>query len=362
MIEELVFLRTVNEQDLAMFPEDVKEKITSSKPLSRSDVKELVSHNLAYSVDAYKELFLPELYLSVIYSFGRNYFYRDRLTLQHPSVYYINLLKVAYCLACAISGKMNPNEAVFHEHSVQSNGLLYLLVDDHDISEDGTHKKKEREAHVVDLKNAITRYQELIDEKRRFFEMGMLKKTKDDTYSQLTCHLQIVKCYKALLSDTADKNHEQWFNDGVKACEKAYDALNGNDDQTKEHLVQYSKHMNVIAEFFRPSELSAKLAEKYDDDAATMFALEALVGLAEGFSKIGDFERSNNYLERCDSNESFLEFQRQHPRIQERIDTIRKHVKHRLGEFARFPCNHIVVFNSICYRSRGIGKIVPIGP
>ena len=366
MIEELVFLRTVNEQDLAMFPEEVKEKITSSKPLSRSDVKELVNHNLAYSVDAYKKLFLPELYLSVIYSFGRNYFYRDRLPLKHPSVYYIDLLKVAYCLARAISEKMNPDEAVFHEHSVQSNGLLPL------ISEDGTHKK-EREAHVEDLKHAITRYQELIREERRFFEMGILKKTKDDTYSQLKCYLQIVKCYKTLLSYTADEDHEQCIKDGVKACEdiskilQAYSALKSNADQTKEHLVYYSKHMNVIAEFYFSTkrekyigeaieifESSAKQAEKYDDDATTMFALEALVGLAECFSEIGEFERSNHYLERCDSKESFREFRKQHPRIQKRIDNIGKHVKHRPGEFARFPCNCIVVFNSICYRSRAV--------
>ncbi len=71
IIEELVFLRTVNKQDLSVFPEivkenqTVKEKFDSAEPLSPSDVSILVTHGVAYSVDQYRELFLPELYLSV---------------------------------------------------------------------------------------------------------------------------------------------------------------------------------------------------------------------------------------------------------------------------------------------------------
>jgi tetratricopeptide (TPR) repeat protein len=336
---ELVFWRTVNEQDLAMFPEEVKEnetvreKIRSSEPLSRSDVEELVKHGVAYSVDRYRELFLPELYLSVIYSFGRNYFYRDRTTLKHPRVYYIDLLKRAYCLSRAISKKMNRGEAVLHEFMVQANGLLYLLVN-HDC-QDGTHK--EEQVHAEDLNNAICYYQKLINEERRFFEMGMLKRTKDDTTSKLKCYQQIIKCYKILLKINEDRG--RCIKDGAQTCEDLFELLTPygaqNVDRTNEHLVQYSRHMNAIAEFYlstnneeyfpRATEiftLSAEQAEKYD--VTIKFYLEALVGLADVCSRIGKHQDSICHLKQCDSKESLRKLQRQNPPIQERICNIHR--------------------------------------
>ena len=339
MIEELVFWRTVNEQDLAMFPEEVKEnetvreKIRSSEPLSRSDVEELVKHGVAYSVDRYRELFLPELYLSVIYSFGRNYFYRDRTTLKHPRVYYIDLLKRAYCLSRAISKKMNRGEAVLHEFMVQANGLLYLLVN-HDC-QDGTHKEKQ--VHAEDLNNAICYYQKLINEERRFFEMGMLKRTKDDTTSKLKCYQQIIKCYKILLKINEDRG--RCIKDGAQTCEDLFELLTPygaqNVDRTNEHLVQYSRHMNAIAEFYlstnneeyfpRATEiftLSAEQAEKYD--VTIKFYLEALVGLADVCSRIGKHQDSICHLKQCDSKDLLRKLQRQNPPIQERICNIQR--------------------------------------
>ena len=338
MIEELVFLRTVNEQDLAMFPEEVKEnetvreKIRSSEPLSRSDIEELVKHGVAYSVDAYRELFLPELYLSVIYSFGRNCFYRDRATLKHPSVYYIDLLKRAYCLSRAISNRMYRGDAVLHEFMVQVNGLLYLLVNDD--CQDGTHK--EEQVHARDLKNAISYYQKLINEERRFFEMGMLKRTKDDTSTKLKCYQQIIKCYKILLKINEDG--DQCIKDGVQTCDDLLELLKlygaQNVDQTKEHLVQYSRHMNAIAEFYLSTNneeyysraieiftLSAEQAEK--SNGKIRFHLEALVGLADVCSRIGKHQESICHLKQCDNMKESLS-KLQYPPIQERICNIQR--------------------------------------
>ena len=347
IIEELVFLRTVNKQDFALFPEvvkenqTVKEKIESSHPLSRSVVNVLVNHGAAYSVDRYRKLFLPELYLSVIYSFGRNYFYKNRATTENLS-FYIDLLKVAYCLSREISKQMNPNEHVVHEFSVQANGLLYLLVNDDYISQDGTRKMKNAQAHARDLKNAIDRYQQLICDERTFFEMGILKRTKDDTYSKLVCYQQILKCYKNLLS-LKNIDRDQYIKDGVQLCDdllKLLDIYDTQDiDRKKEDLVRYSRPMNDIAEFYlsvnreeyypravKIFTISAEHAEKHD---VTFFYLEALVGLADIFSRIGKHrfsatQVSIRHLKRCNSKESFLEMQRQKPHIQERICKIQR--------------------------------------
>lgn len=334
---ELVFWRTVSEQDFAMFPEEVKEnktvkeKIKFSEPLSQSDVEELVKRGVAYSIDAYRELFLSELYLSVIYSFGRNYFYRDRATLKHPSAYYIDLLKRAYCLSRAISKRMNRGEAVLHEFMVQANGLLYLLVNEY---QDGT--RKEEHVHAMDLKNAISYYQKLINEERRFFEMGMLKRTKDDASSKLKCYQQIVKCYKILLKISEDRG--RCIKDGAQACEDLYELLKPygaqNVDRTEGHLVQYSRHMNAIAEFYlsvndeeyypRAIEIFTLSAEQAGKcDVTSEFYLEALVGLADVCSRIGKHQESIRHLEQCDSKESLCKLQQQKPLIRKRIRDIR---------------------------------------
>lgn len=344
-IKELVFLRTVNKHDIAMFPEkvrqnrSVKDKIELAEPLSPSDVELFEKNGAAYSIDEYRKLFLPELYLSVIYSFGRNYFYRKTATVEKAS-FYIDLLKLAYCLSHEISKEMKENEAVLHEYMVESSGLLYLLVNKEKISKDGTHTKK-TEDHERDLKDAIDRYQQLIDEERRFFEMGILKKTKGDTYNKLKCYEQILKCYKKLLPLKDGEDREQCIKDSIQHCDDLSDLLNAyapqNVDPTGQ-LVQYLKYMNAIADFYCSNDLenyysraikifttSAEEAEKHN---STFTYLEALVGLADVFSRIGKHRISAihvsiRHLEQTDK-ESLLETQRQNSGIQERIRKIRR--------------------------------------
>ena len=350
-VQELVFLRTVSKQDLSPFPpvvkenQTVKKKFDSAEPLSPSDVNVLVHHRVAYSVDQYGKWFLPELYLSVIYSFGRNYFYMNRATIKNPH-FYINLLKLAYCLSREISQQMNDSDnpgAVFHEFLVQTNGLLYLLVNNDCFNQDDARVTKEAHIHARDLENAIYRYQQLICDERRFFEMGILKRTKDDTYSKLICYQQILKCYKNLLSPKNMKDHEKYIENGVQRCRDVFKLLDtyGTKDvtQKKDDLVRYSRHMNAIAEFYLSIDreeyyaevkkiftLSAEHAEYHN---LALYQLEALVGLADVFSRIGKNRFSATqisicHVNRCNSNERLLEVQRQKPDIQERIRKIQK--------------------------------------
>ena len=348
VIKELVFSRTVSKQDLLLFPEAVKanqmvkEKIDFAEPLTPEDVRVLVQYDVAYDVDQYSKLFLPELYLSLIYSFGRNYFYMNRATMKKPH-FYIDLLKIAYCLSRMISEQMNNSDAVFHEYLVETNGLLYLLVNEDYFNEDDAHMTKEAQVHASDLENAIDRYHQLICDERRFFEMGILKRTKDDAYSQLVCYQQILRCYKHLLSLEDIGRHEEYIRNAVQRCRdvsKLLETYAAKDTtRTEEDLVQYSRHMNAIAEFYLSinreeyySEvrkifiLSAEHAENHD---LAFYHLEALVGLADVLSRIGKYRFlatriSFRHLKRCNSNESLLKMQRQKPHIQERIRKIQK--------------------------------------
>ena len=344
IIKEFAFLRTVNKKDLHMFPETVREnqtvkgKFDSSRPLSASDVSVLVNNGAAYSVDQYRELFLPELYLSLIYSFGRNYFYRNRARMEDPS-FYIKLLKRAYCLSREISKRMKPN-AVFHEFLVQTNGLLYLPNDDYE-NEDDKHMKKDAQVHVRDLQIAIDRYQQLLRDERAFFEIGILKKTKDDTNSKQVCFRQMLRCYTNLLSLKNGEDRNQCIEVGVNLCDDFLKFLGIDDDQytdqKEEDIVRKSRYMNTVAEFYltvrqekyytraiKIFAISAGNAEKYD---LSLFYLVALVGLADVFSRNGKHrfsatQVSIRHLIHCNSTESLREMQRQKPHIQKRIRKI----------------------------------------
>ena len=346
IIEDLVFLQTVNKKDLHMFPEAVrnnqmvKEKFESSQPLSASDVSVLVENGAAYSVNQYRKLFLPEFYLSVIYSYGRNYFYKNRETMKNPR-FYLNLLKLAYCLSREISKRMNADDAVFHEFVVQTNGLLYLLVNDDCFSEDGKHVKKDAQVHARDLEIAIDRYQHLLRDERTFFEMGILKRTKDDTYSKLVCYQQMLRCYTNLISlKNGAEDQDLCIQGGLRLCDDLLKILGVDDKKEgkkKEDIVRYSGRMNAIAEFyltFNQEEyytraikifaISAEDAEKYQ---LSLFYLEALVGLADVFSRNGKHrfsatQISIRHLIHCNSTESLREMQRQKPHIQQRIRKI----------------------------------------
>ena len=337
IIQELVFRRTVNRQDLAMFPDAVKEnqtikeKIESSQPLSPNEIKVMVDNNVAYRVDDNRKLFLPELYLSVIFTFGRNYFYRNGGAIEKPS-FYINLLKLAYCLSREISATMNENEAVFQEYAVQLNGLLYLLVNDDYICQDDKHQKKEGAAHAKDLRNAVDRYKQLDLEDRKFFEMGILKTTKDDTYRRLVCHRQILTCYKALLSLDSIEDRDHYIKDGVQLCDDLLELLETNTAQNV--LVQYPRYLNTIAEFYlsikkdeyyrKAIDIFTKSAENAEEKVLTFFHLEALVGLADVFTQIGKYHQSIEYLKQCENTESLRNMKQKKPRIQQRINKIQE--------------------------------------
>lgn len=346
IVEELVFSRTVNKQDLGIFPqaiqknEEVVEKMESSQPLSPDEVKLFVKHGAAYSVDAYHKLFLPELYLSIIYSFGRNYFYQNRASMENPSLY-TNLLRLAHCLSVEISRNMNVDEGVFHEYLIQSNALLYLLVNDDFHDEDGKYKKKDVRNHARDLKNAIYQYQQLINKNRKFFEMGILKRTESDTYSKLICYQQILKCYDTLLSLPKVEDRDEYINVGIKLCDDLLEILDPytaqntdekKDDRRKEELVRYSRHLNAVGKFYlnvnRDEYYSTAIkiftnsAEQAEKSDLSYFHLEALVCLADIYCRKGMHRYSNEYLEQCNSKESLREMLRQKPHLQEKIRRI----------------------------------------
>ena len=267
----------------------------------------------------------------------------------------------------------NPG-SVFHDSLVEANGLLYLLVNNDCFNQDDERMTKEPLIHARDLENAICRYQELLGDKRRFFEMGILKKTEDDTYFKLVCYQQILKCYKHILPlTTKESDREKYIKDGVDYCHDVFQLLNVYGEKIEDQPVRNSDFMNAVGEFH----LSTNREEKYSEvekifsrslDHAeyhnlALYQLEALLGLADVCSKSGKNDLSATHLEYCNSNESFLKVLRQQPDIQERISIRIQNLQNKRRRYHLYgliiqilsltvkvhPRSNCIVFKTYCF-------------
>ncbi|XP_046853870.1 uncharacterized protein LOC124447010 isoform X1 [Xenia sp. Carnegie-2017] len=362
IVYDLVYCRSLNKQDLDAFPdelkndENLKEIIELSQPLSPDIVDKLVKHKAAIHIERYSHLFLAELYVSLIYSYGRNYFYHDRRKLTNPK-FYINLMKLAYCLANEINKELGPGIDVFHGYLVQTNALLYLLVND-DCVENDKLVAKTAEVQKKDLETAIECYKQLINNKQLFFEMGILKKRNGDMYSKLICYNQILKCCKNLLAmpSNAVDYVKLISEDGIRTCVEITKVLQlyESQDNQKSSLVGLSRYMNDVAHFYmqvgdkQAIKMFAISAENAREDSQHLYQLEALVGLADFYSRIGRkrftaLMISFRHLKQCKSNENLRKMLQQKPEVIERIRKIHavnivRAIAHlRLKKQARMP-------------------------
>ncbi|XP_046853869.1 uncharacterized protein LOC124447008 [Xenia sp. Carnegie-2017] len=346
IVYDLVYCRTLNKQDLNVFPDELKndeklkEIVELSQPLSPAIVHELVENKVAISVEKYSHLFLAELYVSLIYSYGRNYFYHDRKTLKKPS-FYVDLMKLAYCLANEINKELESGIAVFHGYVAQKSALLYLLFNDDWVKNDKLVAKT-AEVRKKDLENAIKCYKQLSNNQQLFFEMGILKERNGD---ELFCYCEILKCYGELLAmplNTLD-DVELIRKDGSDICRRVIRKLKLHENQEcqKGKLLQRSKYRNAVANFYmqlekhdtqesfykQAIEMFAISAENASEDSQHLHHLEAVVGLANVYSRIGRIRFtalviSFRHLKQCKSNENLREMLQQKPEVVERIRKI----------------------------------------
>ncbi|XP_046853867.1 uncharacterized protein LOC124447007 isoform X6 [Xenia sp. Carnegie-2017] len=341
---DLVYCRFLNKQDLDVFPDELKndEKLKKiielSQPLSPDIVDKLVEHEAAIKIEKYSHLYLAELYVSLIYSYGRNYFYHDRRKLEKPS-FYINLMKLAYCLANEINKELGPGVAVLHGYLAQKSALLYLLVKD-DCVENEKLVAKTAEIRKKDLETAIECYRQLSNDKQLFFEMGILKERNGDMYSKLFCYCEILKCYVKLLampSNTLD-DVKLIRKDGSGICSKVKEKLKllENQECQKGKLIQRSKYRNAVANFYmqigdnfymQAIKMFAISAENARKSKKSLYQLEAVVGLADVYSRIGRIRFtalmiSFRHLKQCKSNENLRKMLQQKPEVMERFRKI----------------------------------------
>ena len=177
--------------------------------------------------------------------------------------------------------------------------------------------------------------------KKRFFERGMLKKTKDDAYSKIVCHRQILVCLQTLITYEDGEDREEHIKAGNEHCDKLLQLLRIDADprdRKRDALVQQFRYFNLIAKFYSSINnkgprlikirmISAEYAKEHDFIPQYV---EALVELADIFSRIGMGDKagathvSTYYVKQCNSMESCREIQRREPRIKEKILDIQR--------------------------------------
>ncbi|CAH1777458.1 unnamed protein product [Owenia fusiformis] len=265
LVENLVLNTVLNETDVDIMKSKIKgnklpELLISQKRTDRGSYTELVKMGLAISEDIMKSIYLPELYASVFYSYGRMYFYKK----QEGRVK-INSFISAIRLSSALCKRIfeMTGKVVFHSILTKRNALLYLYSED--IDEYGDAKTKQK--MLEDLYQGKKEYQSLLEEvhKQDWFQHGILKVTKNDFFHQCVCFEKgIFICMKILKLETDQEKKEIVIREGKEAIKKQSELLHSQEREEQELHRGSDVHV-VAAEFYEEAKCWQEAYEYYKE-------------------------------------------------------------------------------------------------
>ncbi len=156
-------------------------------PKLEGDSKDLIQDAL------FKEYYLSELYVSILYSLGRTYVY-DKETYKSRREEFKSYIELAHDLANTIEQKTKDKSGtgmkILHQYLTKSEGLLYF--------------DKENENNPKLIKTTSARYIELSNDPHNYYEDGKLKKEGSSAYDKIRCYKQVISCSNILKDrDTA---------------------------------------------------------------------------------------------------------------------------------------------------------------
>ncbi|CAH1777350.1 unnamed protein product [Owenia fusiformis] len=219
LIENLVTNTVLNQADVNLMKSKVGEEklpelIRRHSRIDTNTYQQLVDLELALPVDVMnKAVYLPELYASVFYSYGRMYFYKKERPTKADSSY-IPSIWLASALCKIIKEKTKHD--VLHSVLTQRNGLMYLYSEDQD--EYGSQKIDEKK--LKDLYKGKDEYKNLLERthKEDWYQHGLLKVTKNDLFHQSICLEKIIFiCQKILILETDPEKRKDTIQSGKNA-------------------------------------------------------------------------------------------------------------------------------------------------
>ena len=264
---DLVHQKAYNKDDLKIWKEkgvDIPQVIEDSDvtQLSEEHYKLLQECNAALPLDIVEKIYLPELFISLLYTYGRVYFYKKNKGIPMTDVErgkYYDMLKFAYELCRFISS--THKVCVLHRLLTQRYGLLYFKLDDED--------------NMPNILYARDEYSQLYHDKTDYYEFGVLKKTETDKYNKVVCLKQMLKCHNILLT----KGNETDRNENLDEAKRFSHML---EQQTEElEILNQSAFQNERAM------LLMNIANLFKDDESLIRAKEILIGSCVAEKKSG---------------------------------------------------------------------------
>ncbi|MCT4635303.1 MAG: tetratricopeptide repeat protein [Rickettsiales bacterium] len=186
--------KDIIEQDLPVLSEQIYNHLQNFALTNRDELESFypnlgVEGKEWVGLKTLQSYYFTELYVSILYSLGRTYFYDKKTYISRIEIFKGHL-QLANELSHIIEKKTDIK--IIHQYLTETNGLLYFDLED----------KSNKDI----ISNVVSRYNSLAEDKNYYYEEGKLKKQPEDInaiYSKITCYKQIV-----LACDLLKKSNE----------------------------------------------------------------------------------------------------------------------------------------------------------
>ncbi|XP_035693311.1 uncharacterized protein LOC118427569 isoform X1 [Branchiostoma floridae] len=189
---------------------EMDSMVKSYDSLTLEMYQKLADNRLALPVETLKDVFLPELYISTIYTLGRTIFYLS----EYPPgserrAPFIRDLQVAYYLCEEVAKATSCT--LLHTFLSKAEGLNKLLLE---------VEGKAKEQVIPDLQEAEDYYRKMLGDKTEYYEFGLLKRVGPDVHTNIRCHEKLVKCYRAMLLNAEEEKKNAFIKKGQAECDR----------------------------------------------------------------------------------------------------------------------------------------------
>ncbi|CAH1775193.1 unnamed protein product [Owenia fusiformis] len=185
----------LNADDVAQMKQKISKdkkfpKLLSQDRIDRKIYDELVQLGCCVPEEKIKSIYLPELYASVFYTYGRMYFYNkdkyQRNTMNTNML--ISAIRLSSALCKVIEEKTGV--VVFHSILTKRNALFYLLSE----NKNEMGKEKSSEEMLRNLYQGQREYENLskLTDNNDWYQHGILKVTKNDRHHKCVCTEKVV--------------------------------------------------------------------------------------------------------------------------------------------------------------------------
>jgi len=128
------------------------------------------------NIDLFQRSYLIELYISILYSLGRTYFY-DNKTFACQKADFKGYIEFGFNLSKLVDNKLSIK--LFHQVLCQRNGLLYFQLEETDTAE---------------LISARKTYMDLLSDSNQYYSEGQKFSLENDDQHKAVCLRQIINC------------------------------------------------------------------------------------------------------------------------------------------------------------------------